>query len=55
MDNDNTKLINMLIKDLGDKSSVIEINENEVKSNIIYMKIEYAIVFDKGFTKGMVQ
>jgi ABC-2 type transport system permease protein len=44
----------MLIKNLEDKASVIRVNENEIKSNIINMKIEYAIVFDKGFTNRII-
>lgn len=54
VDNDNTKLTNMLIKNLEDKATVIRVKEDEIKSNILNMKIEYAIVFDKNFTKDII-
>lgn len=54
VDNDNTKLTNMLIEELGNKSSVKRVNEDEIKSNIINMKIDYAIVFERDFTRNII-
>ena len=54
VDNDNTKLTNMLIEELGNKASIKKVNEAEIKSNIINMKIDYAIVFHKDFTKNII-
>lgn len=55
VDNDNTKFTNMLIKNLEDKASIVRVKEDEIKSNILNMKIEYAIVFDKDFTKDIIE
>lgn len=54
VDNDNTKLTNMLINSLEGKASVVKLNEDEIKSNIISLSIEYAIVIDKGFTSNII-
>lgn len=54
VDKDDTKLTNMLINNLDGKSTVVKINEDEIKSNIISSSIDYAVVIDKGFTSSII-
>lgn len=55
VDKDNTKLTNMLINNLEGKCKIVRINEDEIKSNIISLSIEYALVIDEGFTAGIIR
>lgn len=55
VDNDNTGLTKTFIENLEGKSTVVSVNENEIKSKIISSSIQYAIVIDKGFTEGIIK
>lgn len=54
VDNDNTKLTNTLLNNLNGKCKIIKIKEDEIKSNIISSKIDYALVIDRDFTMRII-
>lgn len=54
-DNDKTAFTKYLRDKLSEKCNVVNVNKEEISKQLIDLKINYAVVFDKGFTEGIIK
>ncbi|MCY6483434.1 ABC transporter permease [Clostridium aestuarii] len=55
VDNDNTKLTKLLVKQLEKGNEVNDLKESQIKKSLINLKNDYVIQIPKGFTKDLIE
>ncbi|WP_138206791.1 ABC transporter permease [Haloimpatiens lingqiaonensis] len=55
VDNDNTKLTKLLIKQVGKENKINYLKESEIKESLINLKNDYVIQIPKDFTKNLIE